>query len=356
MRQRVTWITRRALKFADIRSVLKRRRFGGLRDEFYDRLWRDAARELGAECHDLAGLKRISLDGLATFVSHSDLMLDDLVTTRVMAHKAVTYQLLSEKGLPVPEHCVFSLDQLGRARDFLARTPGPIVVKPATGTGGGHGVTTGIRTERSLLRAALHAASFNAELLAEPMLAGNCYRLLYLDGRLLDAVRRDPPTVCGDGRSSIRALVAAQNRKRLSERPISALSPLVIDQDALHHLAAQGLDPGQTPADGERIVVKRAVNENADRENHTVTAEVHPGIVSAGAGLVTDLGVRFAGLDVIADDISAPLGASGAQFHEVNVGPGIHHHYLVADRSGATPVATRILQYLFENRQGVMRL
>lgn len=356
MRQRVNWITRRALKFADLRGVLKRRRFQRVRDEFYDALWRDAAQEVGAECSDVAGLKRISFDGFVTFVSHSDLMLDDIVTTRVMAHKAVTYQLLSEKGFSVPEHCVFSLDQLGRARAFLARTPGAIVVKPATGTGGGHGVTTGIQSERELLRAALHAASFNAELLAEPMLSGSCYRLLYLDGRFLDAVRRDPPSVRGDGRSSIRALVASENRKRLSERPITALSPLVIDQDALHYLAAQGLEPGATVLAGDRIVVKRAINENADRENHPVAAQLHPEIVSAGARLVSDLGVRFAGLDIIADDISAPLRDSGVQFHEVNVGPGIHHHYLLADRSRGTPVAARILQYLFENRQGVMKL
>ena len=356
MRRRMGWATRRALKVADIRSVLKRRRFVGLRNEFYDALWQGAARDIGAECSDVAGLKRITLDGYATFVSHSDLMLDDVVTTRVMAHKAVTYRLLSEKGVAVPDHCVFSLDQLGRARAFLARTPGPIVVKPATGTGGGHGVTTGIRTEGELLRAALHAASFNPELLAEPMLSGSCYRLLYLDGQLLDAVRRDPPAVCGDGTSSISALVAAENEKRLSQRPISALSPLMIDQDALRHLGAKGLKPSSVVPAGERIVVKRAVNENADRENHMVTPEVHPEIVAAGAALVTDLGVRFAGLDLIADDIAAPLSESGAQFHEVNVGPGIHHHYLVADRAGGTPVATRILQYLFENRQGVMKL
>ena len=356
MRRRMGWATRRALKVADIRSVLKRRRFVGLRNDFYDALWQGAARDIGAECSDVAGLKRITLDGYATFVSHSDLMLDDVVTTRVMAHKAVTYRLLSEKGFAVPDHCVFSLDQLGRARAFLARTPGPIVVKPATGTGGGHGVTTGIRTEGELLRAALHAASFNPELLAEPMLLGSCYRLLYLDGQLLDAVRRDPPTVCCDGTSSISALVAAENEKRLSQRPITALSPLMIDQDALRHLGTQGLKPNSTVPAGERIVVKRAVNENADRENHMVTPEVHPEIVAAGATLVTDLGVRFAGLDLIADDISAPLSESGAQFHEVNVGPGIHHHYLVADRAGGTPVATRILQYLFENRQGVMKL
>lgn len=356
MRQRLDWMARRALKLADLRSVLKRRRFGRLRNEFYETLWRDAAQELGADYSDIGGLKRISLNGLVTFVSHSDLMLDDVITTRVMAHKAVTYRLLSDKGYSVPDHCVFSLDRLGRARDFLTRMPGPIVVKPATGTGGGNGVTTGIRTQGELLRAALHAASFNAELLAEPMLSGSCYRLLYLDGQLLDAVRRDPPTVCGDGHSTIHALVKTENTNRLSRRPITALSPLVIDQDALHHLSAQGLKPAAAIPAGKPIVVKHAINENADRENHTVTGDLHPDIVSAGARLVTDLGVRFAGLDIIADDISAPLGANGVQFHEVNVGPGIHHHYLVADRSRATPVATRVLHYLFENRQGVMKV
>jgi glutathione synthase/RimK-type ligase-like ATP-grasp enzyme len=355
-RRKKDWITRRTLKLGDLDAVLKRRRFRALRDEFYDQLWQTAAADLDAIYSKTAGLTRIARGGLVTFVSHSNLMLDDIITTQIMAHKGVTYQLLSEMGFAVPEYCIFTLDSLPRAQEFLARMGGEIVVKPATGTGGGNGVTTGISTSDDLVKAARHAASFNPELLAEPFLTGHCYRLLYLDGEILDVVRRDPPTLCGDGHSTIRAIVATENKCRLSTRPLSALSPLMIDRDALNHLAAQGLSPTTRLKLDQRITLKRAINENASSENHSVLSTVHPEIIAVGAELVSNLGVRFAGLDVIADDIAAPLKASGAQFHEVNVGPGIHHHYLIADRSTGVPVATSVLKYLFENRQGVVKL
>src|SRR5688572_32104639 len=55
------------------------------------------------------------------------------------------------------------------------------------------------------------------------LIAGASYRLLYLEGRLIDAVRRDPPTVTGDGYSTIRRLIAHENRRRLERRPFTAL-------------------------------------------------------------------------------------------------------------------------------------
>jgi glutathione synthase/RimK-type ligase-like ATP-grasp enzyme len=355
-RRKMDWITRRSLKLADFNAVLKRRKFRAIRDEFYDQLWQTAAADVGAVYSKTAGLTRITLGDLVTYISHSTLMLDDVITTQIMAHKGITYQLLFEKGFAVPEHCVFALDSLPLAQEFLTQTGGEIVIKPATGTGGGNGVTTGIRTSDDLVRAARHAASFNPELLAEPFLTGHCYRLLYLDGEILDVVRRDPPTICGDGHSTIRAIVATENKCRLAERPLSALSPLIIDRDALNHLSAQGFSPASRLKLGQKITLKRAVNENASSENHSVLLTADPEIIAAGARLVSDLGVRFAGLDIIADDIAAPLKASGTKFHEVNVGPGIHHHYLIADKSAGVPVATSILKYLFKNQQGVVKL
>jgi hypothetical protein len=41
-------------------------------------------------------------------------------------------------------------------------------------------------------------------------------RLLYLDGQLLDAVKRSPPTVLGDGKSRISQLVESLNQRRLN--------------------------------------------------------------------------------------------------------------------------------------------
>src|SRR5262249_22065905 len=151
--------------------------------------------------------------------------------------------LLRQKSCPIPNHCRFSLGNLAEAERFLARTGAPIVVKPNSGTGGGNGVTTGITSISALRKAARLASGFDSTLLAEEQLKGHSYRLLYLDGMLIDAVRRDPPVLTGDGRSTIRQLIRSENARRLRAAPVTALSPLRIDQDCLNRLDSIGLTP-----------------------------------------------------------------------------------------------------------------
>ena len=61
------------------------------------------------------------------------------------------------------------------------------------------------------------------------------------------------------------------------------------------------------------------------------------------------VGLRLAGVDVVTTDISRPLSETGGVVSEVNGGPGLHHHYLVADSARATPVAVPVLQKLIHD-------
>ena len=283
-------------------------------------------------------------------------MLDDHLTLDIMGNKALTLSLLKEKGVATPRFASFTMRSLELAEAFLSAHDCPVVVKPASGTGGGRGVTTGITDISGLRRACRLAARFDGDLLVEEQVEGASYRLLFLDGQFVDAVRRDRPVVVGNGRHSIRRLVRTENEKRLLARPITALSPLRIDRDAINHLKTLGLTPSSKPAPGAIVDVKSAVNENDAQQNHTVLDQVHPETVALGQRLAFDLGVRFAGLDLICRDIRAPLTRSNGCINEINTTPGIHHHYLVAEPGRRVPVAEYLLEYLFSRRQGVMHL
>jgi len=231
-----------------------------------------------------------------------------------------------------------------------------VVIKPATGTGTGMGVTTAISTVQKLRQAARYAASFNRRLLVEPHLSGRSYRLLYLDGVFLEAICREPPQVTGDGRSSIRHLIRQENKRRKASGPTVALHPIIMDGECRDHLENQGLKHSDVPGAKTTVVVKGAVNENSAKQNYRVSDAVHSETIAVGAQLVNDLGVRFAGVDLITDDITAPFSSGGVTIGEINVNPGIHHHYLVNASSETTPAAERILSHLFEKKRGVMRL
>lgn len=343
--------------YLDMPAILRIFRFRDLRKSYYRELWRQAAENVGAEFTAWHfGFYRITRDGLTTLVRQGSVMLDDHLTLEVMGNKVLTYALLGEKGCAVPEHCRYTMRSFSDAEKFLAAHGGPVVVKPASGTGGGWGVTTGIVTARALRKASRRAARFDGDLLVEAQMSGRSYRLLYLNGRFLDAVRRDPPTLTGDGRHTIRQLIAMENRRRLSEKPVTALSPLTLDQDCVNKLRSLGLRPSSRLESGRTIEVKQAVNENCAAQNHSVAAEVHPETQALGARLVTDLGVRFAGLDIHCQDISAPLSRSNGCISEINTTPGIHHHYLVSNAAEQVPVAECLLEEMFGKRQGVMVL
>ncbi len=345
---------RRAL---DWQAAVQRRRLAPVRAQFYRDLWREAAASVGAECtQQRSGLTLISRNGLATFVRGSELMLDTELAKTVAGDRVMSFAMFQARGLPVPRHLAFSADTLIEAERFLAELGAPVVVKPLAGTGGGRGVTTGIETPQALRRAARYASGYGRALLVEEECSGASVRLTYLDGELIDVIRRDPPTVIGTGTETISALIAQENRRRrYGEQPV-ALSPLRIDDDMRNTLKRSGLGLGTRPDKGQRLAVKGAVNENASRENHNISGSVHADTIARLGALVTDMGVRFSGVDLIAQDTGRPLSEAGTVVSEINVNPGLHHHYLISDPARTTPLARIVLERMFDHRTGVVAL
>jgi cyanophycin synthetase len=344
--------------YLNVPAVLQLIRFREIRESYYRQLWQEAASNVGADVQDWNfGLMRISRDSLATVVEQGSVMLDSHLMLQVMGNKALTSALIAEKGFSTPDYEVFTMRSLRVAEALLERREGrEVVVKPVSGTGGGRGVTTGITSRRALFNAARMAAQFDSNLMVEEQVEGDSFRLLYLDGKFIDAVRRDPPVITGDGKHSIRQLVAMENQRRLKERPFAALSPLKVDRDCRNWLERQDMTPRSVLRDGQSIQVKRAVNENRAEQNHNVTDQVHPETVEIGRRLMSDLGVEFAGLDVLCKDISAPLTKANGWMNEINTTPGIHHHYLIANRQAGVPVAETVLEYIFKTGRGAMTI
>jgi cyanophycin synthetase len=177
------------------------------------------------------------------------------------------------------------------------------------------------------------------------------YRFLYLDGALLDAVRKLPPSVVGDGQSSIEELVRQENRRRLDARGSAGFSMLKLDLDALFTLAAAGLTAASIPAASARVTVKAVTNQNRIEDNESVPrGEVADELVAEGAAAAAAVGLRLAGVDLVTTDIRASLRSSGGRVIEVNGMPGLNHHYNVKDPTNAVAVAVPILGTLLGSR------
>jgi cyanophycin synthetase len=339
---RLGWrVSRRSRAAADGRRI---------RSEFYRDVWQNAADQFAASVRYLDDdVIEIERGDFRTRVRQNETPLDDYVTLRVAGNKPLTYRLLDEAGLPIPEHAVFSLRNMAPAIEFLDRRDRPCVVKPAHDTGGGIGVITGVHSHYRLAHAAAAASVvYGPELLIEEQSPGDNYRLLYLDGRLVDAVVRGAPSVVGDGRSTVRELLDRSNEARRAKGPSACQALLRPDLEMRYTLAAQGLKLSSRPAPGMAVKLKTVINDNCGWENRTATDMLSQTIIDDGARAAGALGVRLAGVDVITTDPSVPLRESRGVILEVNTSPGHHWHYHKCD--GKFHLAALVLETVLNDQ------
>jgi cyanophycin synthetase len=246
----------------------------------------------------------------------------------------------------VPDHRAFAAREPSQAVAFLESQGAACVVKPAR-SAHGWGVTSQLLHPNEVRQAVRWAARFDDLLLIERQLAGAVHRLLVVDGVVVDGVRRHPPRVSGDGRSTIAELVEAEYEQRLRSRDDGSVPsrfdpvtpPFVLDLDGLLTLRRQGLSPNSVPAAGELVTVKTVTNQNSAADNETL--ETIPNeLADLALAAASAARLSLAGIDVV-----APAEGSPAVI-DVNAHPGLWHHYRVKDPARATDVAERILRVL----------
>lgn len=353
------WSLRALLALERLRHAIARRhpatrRMDHARTMFYHRVWREAAGALGADWQPREnGWLEFHLDGHRTLVDRNFTAIDDAAALDRAGNKPLVARLLAEHGLPVPTWRKFTLASINDAVAFM-RAERDYVIKPARDTGAGMGVTTHVCSHAQVFRAAARAAVFSDELCIEEQAAGDNFRLLYLDGVLLEAVLRRPPTITGDGRSTIRALVERANRRRIVSGMPAAQTLLSFDLDLYYTLASQGLTAASIPAAGQVMRLKGVVNDNTAADNVCATDILADAVIEAGARAAATVGVTFAGVDIITPDPSRPLDEAGGVVLEVNTTPGFYSHYF--RRGEPCAVAVDVLRHLLGRPGHVCRV
>jgi cyanophycin synthetase len=315
----------------------------------YREIWEHAAGEAGADLVDLGdSVLEIRRGRALTRVIYNRVMFDSAVAVEVSEMKPLVHRVVRAVGLPVPEHAEFDWKEPGSGLEFLAAAGGPCVVKPACGTRGGEGVTPWVTSPRQFELACTRAGRYGTRLLIEYQAMGCEYRLLFLDGQLLDAIRRDPPTVVGDGRASVADLMWAANRDRSVAAGQEGFAPIRVNLDTAFALAAQGLKLSSIPAPGAVVSLKGTANASGSRDNHVACHEVGSDLVGGAAAAVRALGLRFAAVELVTGDPGSRLAPPGAVL-EINGHPGLHYHYQVVEADQRVPVAVPVLERLLED-------
>jgi len=270
-----------------------------------------------------------------------------LMGKRLAKKKAVTNAMLAAAGLPVPEQrTVRSVRNAVRAYVSLGRE---VVVKPTDGNQG-KGVTVRPGSALQVARAFLRARKVSRSVLVEAFVPGDEYRLLVVGGRFRAASHRRPARVTGDGRTSIRQLVARVNaeplRASVPHGRLAVRLPIPLDDSAVAYLAGQGLNTESIPSAGQVVEINGLSNVSQGGDTVDLTDLVHPEIRRIAERAAQLLGIDLCGIDFLTTDLTKPLSEAPGAICEANTQPGLSLH-LVVTEGQAQDVAAHYVDTMF---------
>lgn len=242
----------------------------------------------------------------------------------IAGDKDETKHVLSKAYIPVPE---------GRVADtaeeslLAAGSIGyPVVIKPIDGNHG-RGITTNIRTDEQLLSAFHIAQQVSRDVIIERFLEGDDYRFLVINYKLVAVARRTPAFVMGDGRSTIAKLIDATNSDPLrGDGHEKVLTSIKVDAVTENILKNKQLDLSSVLPIGQILYLKDTANLSTGGTSTDVTDTVHPDNVFMAERIARLMNLDICGIDVVAGDVSQPIGAANGGVVEVNACPGFRMH------------------------------
>jgi cyanophycin synthetase len=243
---------------------------------------------------------------------------------RIASDKQLTKQLLKEAGVPVPEgETVSSIDDALRV---ARRLDAPVTVKPLDANQG-KGVTVDCRTPEEVEQAYAFARKHGRRIIVERHVQGRDYRVFVAAGRVAAASCRRPAHVIGDGRHTVRELVAIENRNPArGEGHANILTQIALDAHAEDILRKQGYVPDAVPADGATVELRGNANLSTGGTAEDVTDLLPEETRRICVRAAAKIGLDVAGIDIVCRDISLPLASQGGAVIEVNAAPGIRMH------------------------------
>ena len=256
----------------------------------------------------------------------------------LMNDKSTFQERLSAAGVPVPRRAILEVARRPRLHQQLtaAGMRFPLVLKPLRGTFG-RGVVTNISDLHSLdqtLQQALRAqksrigfrdngyyVDVTPGYYVEEMTRGENYRVLILDGKVVDVTRRGIPRVVGDGQSTVHSLVAQASASRMS------LGAAPFDQSRISKDLLR-----QVPAKGEHKLLDTIVTGQAINSLHYV-GDWHPSLheLARRVQSVIPGNHRLTGMDYITTDITRNYKRHGVII-EANPTPDLAANFLAWGR------------------------
>ncbi len=229
-------------------------------------------------------------------------------SAKMSRDKKTTLDFLARQKIFVPAHCI--INKVSEAAKFLKRYK-QVVVKPLNGQKG-NGVSVGI-AKKDFARAFKYAVKFDENVAVEEFVKGEDYRVLVIGYKFAAAMKRIPPQVLGDGKSSIKKLIAIKDQTAVFRVPI--------DQATISTLKNQHLTLKSVPKKGQPVLLRANANLATGGSKQDATVEF-PRYLRKVAERIA----RLSNLPVVGIDLIVPKKKRKYWLIETNTRPTLVFH------------------------------
>lgn len=293
---------------------------------------RQACELVGARLEVIPGADNSGLitlpSGRVRFFHRLQWDLNTLGAAAIAVDKDATMRVLKRSGHTVPTgRSFYYVGRMRESRDiggayaYAKRLGLPVLLKPNDSSSDQH--VTVAYTRAQFYAAAREVFAASKKLLVQRIVRGSDCSIVVLDGEILMASEKTRPYVIGDGRSSIRELIAAsQRRSRAAGHPTELRAD---DARVVRHLAHTHRKLSTVPRDRERVELLPCGNLGVGGDVREVTDVLHPKLRALAIRVVRDVGLRIASVDFV---LSRPSDEPPRRCTvlEVNSAPGLDTH------------------------------
>ena len=216
----------------------------------------------------------------------------------------------------------------------------PLVLKPVNGTQG-YGITLNINDFNTLFYNVTKLQETNQKVIIEEQAAGTNYRILVLNGLIIDILRRELAYVIGDGKKTLYQLIQDRNHKQ----KLNNLYPT--HNINYEYLKKQGgfTNESVVPKNKKINITNVANFHNGCNTYHVPLNTIHPDNLKLFIKINKVLKLNLSGIDYMANDISKPYYNDNHIVIEVNSGPDMKVHQMALPKEN---VALKFVDNLFQ--------
>ncbi|MDV2583321.1 ATP-grasp domain-containing protein [Alkalibacillus haloalkaliphilus] len=234
--------------------------------------------------------------------SRGDLVSDKAV--EVCKDKFRTKSYLKESGVPTPQGTVFTLNEDIVNKVSSLGVTYPLVLKPVDGSKG-KDVYTDIGSEEELVELVQKIRNDQGaerKFIIEEYFKGEDYRLYVVGDQVVGACYRIPPTVIGDGHSTIDELIKYKNNERKKVKPYYSTRLITVNKELINFIKKGNLSLESVPEKDEKVQLRNVNNVSIGGEPVDVTTELSNDVKQIAVNALKALpDMSHGGVDLILD-------------------------------------------------------